>query len=83
MGHETMNTNTGKDSLATGVDTGGIAPGGQVEGGAKPNPQTEEGRSFRADQDGKTGGPGEERIDTDGDGRTRDPNDTRPTDNGG
>ena len=24
-----------------------------------------------------------ERIDTDGDGRTRDPNDTRPTDDGG
>jgi hypothetical protein len=26
---------------------------------------------------------GGERIDTDGDGRTRDPNDTRPTDDGG
>ena len=31
------------------------------------------------DQGQKTG----ERIDTDGDGRTRDPNDTRPTDDGG
>lgn len=29
------------------------------------------------------GGRGGERIDTDGDGRTRDPNDTRPTDDGG
>lgn len=32
----------------------------------------------RDNQGQKTG----ERIDTDGDGRTRDPNDTRPTDNG-
>ena len=72
-------------SLATGVDTGATQPGGQVEGGAKPNPQTEEGRSFQADQGGKTGqsGGSSERIDTDGDGRTRDPNDTSPTDNGG
>lgn len=34
--------------------------------------------------DGRQGGDqAGERMDTDGDGRTRDPNDTRPTDDGG
>ena len=32
---------------------------------------------------GQNQGQGGQRIDTDGDGRTRDPNDTRPTDDGG
>lgn len=81
MGNE-ANTNAGKDSLATGVDTGATQPGGQVEGGSKPNPQAEEARSFRPEQGGQSGS-SDERIDTDGDGRTRDPNDTRPSDNGG
>lgn len=39
-----------------------------------PEPQNEQ-----RDQGQKTG----ERIDSDGDGRPRDPNDTRPTDDGG
>lgn len=41
-----------------------------------PGQQNQQGDANRGDRSG-------ERIDTDGDGRTRDPNDTRPTDNGG
>jgi len=69
-------------SAASGIDPGGIAPGGPVHSNAKPNPQADEGRSFQPDQDAKTGGE-DDRIDTDGDGRKRDPKDTRPTDKGG
>lgn len=82
MGEQSFNKNSDAEGLATGVDTGGIAPGGTVHTGAKPNPQTEEHRSFQSGQTGETGG-SDERIDTDGDGRTRDPDDTRPTDKGG
>jgi hypothetical protein len=82
MGDEAMNKITGaKTSAASGIDPGGIAPGGTVHSDAKSNPQTEESRSFQAGQDDKTAK--DDRIDTDGDGRTRDPNDTRPTDKGG
>lgn len=41
-----------------------------------PNQQNQTGEANRNKETGQ-------RIDTDGDGRTRDPNDTRPTDNGG
>ncbi len=83
MGDDAMNKVGGdNDSLASGIDPGGVAPGGVVHSGAKPNPQADEGRSFVADQAGETGGE-DERVDTDGDGRKRDPNDTRPSDNGG
>lgn len=83
MSQEPLNKVAGeKDTLASGVDPGGVQPGGDVPGGAKPNAQTEESRSFQTGQVDKTGGE-DERIDTDGDGRTRDPDDTRPTDKGG
>jgi len=83
MGDEAMNKVSGdKASLASGIDPGGVAPGGDVPSGAKSNPQTEEDRSFKAGQVDKAGGEGD-RVDTDGDGRTRDPKDTRPSDNGG
>ncbi len=74
--------NDDKGNLATGVDPGAAQPGGAVPSGAKPNPQADEGRSFQPDQAGQ-GASQDDRIDTDGDGRTRDPNDTRPSDNGG
>ncbi|MEW5687146.1 MAG: hypothetical protein AB1942_19710 [Pseudomonadota bacterium] len=44
----------------------------------QPNQQNQQGDR----QDNQTGQDGQ-RVDTDGDGRTRDPNDTRPTDDGG
>jgi len=84
MSQQPMNKTGGEEgSLATGVDTGGIAPGGTVHSAAKENPQAEEGRSFVNNQSAAAGGQDEDRIDTDGDGRTRDPDDTRPTDKGG
>lgn len=43
----------------------------------QPNQQNQQGQNRDAGQ--QSG----QRIDTDGDGRTRDPNDTRPTDDGG
>lgn len=53
-------------------------PQQQDQGGQQraPQQQNEQGQGRGGE---KTG----ERIDTDGDGRTRDPNDTRPTDDGG
>jgi hypothetical protein len=58
-----------------GGQTGGTGGGQQGQ-----SPQAGEDRSFQ----GGAGDPAEgERIDTDNDGRTRDPNDTRPTDDGG
>ena len=81
-----MNTLKNDDkSTATGVDPGGATPGGPLHSNARPNPQADEGRSFQPDPDDQRGQTGskEDRIDTDGDGRTRDPKDTRPTDQGG
>jgi len=72
MSQQPMNKTGGEEgSLATGVDTGGIAPGGTVHSAAKENPQAEEGRSFVNNQSAAAGGQDEDRIDTDGDGRTR------------
>ncbi len=82
MGDQSFNKNDDNKNLATGVDTGAIGPGGEVQNGSKPNPQTEEVRSFKTEQ-GEGGEGSGERIDTDGDGRTRDVNDTRPSDHGG
>ena len=76
------NTTSGDASPASGIDPGGIAPGEQVNTRAKPNPQADQSRSFQPDQGGEAAA-GEDRVDTDGDGRARDPNDTRPTDKGG
>ena len=45
----------------------------------QPGQQNQQGDANRQGQAGQGG----ERIDTDNDGRTRDPNDTRPTDDGG
>ena len=42
------------------------------------NQQNQQGEPRESNNGGQS-----ERIDTDGDGRTRDPNDTSPTDNGG
>ncbi|MBL8554873.1 MAG: hypothetical protein JNL41_11395 [Phenylobacterium sp.] len=44
----------------------------------QPNQQNQQ-RDPQNQNQGQSG----QRIDTDGDGRTRDPNDTRPTDDGG
>lgn len=52
----------------------------QNKGQQQPNQQNQQGKMGEADKGGASSG---ERIDTDGDGRTRDPNDTRPTDQGG
>lgn len=84
MGEQSFSKTDDDKSIATGVDTGSTAPGGEIQTGAKPNPQTEENRSFQAGQgEAKAAKGSDERIDTDGDGRKRDPDDTRPTDNGG
>ena len=60
-------------------------PTAEQEGARRP--QQQQGTPSQQQQPGQQnqqGGPdGRERIDTDGDGRTRDPNDTSPTDNGG
>ena len=45
------------------------------------NPQQRSPQQQNEQRDRKD--PAGERVDTDGDGRTRDPNDTRPTDDGG
>lgn len=52
-------------------------PGQQQQQGGQDNRAGQQ--QNQADKGGQQGG----RIDTDGDGRTRDPNDKSPTDNGG
>jgi hypothetical protein len=83
MSEEPMNKVGGdKATPASGIDPGSVQPGGEVPSSAKPNLQTEEARSFKTGKVDNTGAE-DDRIDTDGDGRTRDPDDTRPTDKGG
>ncbi|HEY1926424.1 MAG TPA: hypothetical protein VGG92_03080 [Caulobacteraceae bacterium] len=74
MGDETKNTG---DSGQMGGQSAG-----QTEGQTGGANQGGEDRSFQSGRNGQ-GAQGGERIDTDGDGRTRDPNDTRPTADGG
>ena len=65
--------------------TGGQAGANPAGGDADRNtaPEGGEERSFQGRQGDPAEGPDNGRVDTDGDGRTRDPNDTRPTDEGG
>jgi hypothetical protein len=89
MGDETKNTgDNGQMGGQTAGQTGGQAGGqtgamnqgrGADQSGGQQGQQGED-RSFQSGQGDQGGG---ERIDTDNDGRTRDPNDTRPTDDGG
>jgi hypothetical protein len=80
MGQDNENTmNNGQTGGQTGGQPGGQS-GGQAGGQTAQTPQGGEDRSFQ----GGAGNPAEgERIDTDNDGRSRDPNDTRATDDGG
>jgi hypothetical protein len=84
MGQDNENTmNDGQTGGQTGRRPGGET-GGQADGsGGGQSPQSPQGGEDRSFQGG-AGNPAEgERIDTDDDGRSRDPNDTRPTDDGG
>ena len=54
-------------------------PGGQ----SQQNPSQQQQQKDGMGQAGQGGDKSGQRIDTDGDGRTRDPNDTRPSDQGG
>jgi hypothetical protein len=89
MGDESKNTGesgqTGGQSASqtggqSGGQTGGMNQSGGGQGGGTQTPQGGEDRSFQSGQGDQGSG---ERIDTDNDGRTREPNDTRPTDDGG
>ena len=59
------------------------------DGGRQPQQQNQNPNQSQPNQQNQQGGgqqggqQGGQRIDTDGDGRTRDPNDTRPSDDGG
>ena len=72
-----MNNVNSDNSAASGIDPGGVAPGGTVHTGAKPNPQADEARSFQADEGVKTSSQ-DDRIDTDEDDAI-DPEATRPS----
>lgn len=71
----TENTNTGGESDRAQD---------QQQNNPQQNAQNQQNQQHQQGEprDANNGGEGE-RIDTDGDGRTRDPNDTSPTDNGG
>ena len=59
-------------------------PQQQPGGASQQNPNQQNQQKGDAGQSGgQAGGQSGQRIDTDNDGRTRDPSDTSPTDNGG